>query len=126
MTAEQQQLDLNIVARLVGYIDGWSLYEPDMLKRLGLPDAFMDEITQEFTSDHSSPKSIITNQQGVVADGGTVRGVSGLTLGHALCDALDLDGSNSFSGRGFEARHLRGVITAHLVRNGIEVQGDKG
>lgn len=94
--------DKGILSRVVGSVDGWTIFDPKQFTELGLDP----EIVEAFTKNHKSgshPKEQISVEgKGVVS---SLKGVYGLELLQWIADVFGV--SSWKMGRGFRAQHLQ-------------------
>jgi hypothetical protein len=97
--------------------DGHGLYDPKFLTKLGVPQEYVDEVTQTYESDGTHKGSIYApNTPGIPGDEviPEMTAVYSLSLYRRIGRDLGLPGSNMM-GRGFEAQDLHRRIREHLV-----------
>lgn len=101
--------------------DGHSIYSGAFLVAAGYPESFIKKYESTLTSDYSSGKTTIFDNEGNMVD--SMTGIPALTFHYAVASALWLEGgvdyNDTLGGRGFQAREISRAIMASLgINNG--------
>ena len=107
-----RKADPETLLRALDGCDGWAIFPPESLIKLGLPKAVARFLTHEYHSDGTT-KGSITSLTGVPVD--CIVGVSGLDLLHFAISTFDLEGRcRNVFGRGRQAREYVRALREYL------------
>lgn len=93
--------DKSVLEKVIGIIDGHSIFDPKAFTELGLSEEIVSAFLQEHESGDNH-KEQIANNSGVIVD--SMRGVYGLQLLEFIASTFKV--SSWKNGRGFRAAHL--------------------
>jgi hypothetical protein len=112
MTVNFADLSADMLVKICDELggDGHTIWSPEILTRVGVPQEFVESVTQTYKSD-GSPKGSIFDDKGNVKASET--GVYGLSVYRRIGRDLGLE-PTAMSGRGFEARDWDRRIRKHL------------
>jgi hypothetical protein len=102
--------------------DGHSIYDGTFLIAAGYPESFIKKYESTLTSDYSSGKTTIFDNQGNMVD--SMTGIAALTFHYAVASALWLEGGvdydDTIMGRGTQARELSKAIMKAIGMPGAQ------
>ena len=105
------ELPAAVIKKVAETMDGHTIFEPNVLINLGVPEHVSDHYVKTFKSNPNDPKWIIYNADGEPVN--QMQGVYGLTVLEDIAAAFGVKG-RGFYGRGSQAREWQRAINAHF------------
>lgn len=104
---------VDVVKAVMELCDGHGIFDPKALIDAGVPQELADKFTNTYTSDFSSPKYVIyDNQTGAPVE--AMQGVYGLEVLEGMIRDFGLTAPEKF-GRGFQAQVWKEALQAHFA-----------